>query len=94
MPEHMDPESGRVEVPSSVAMVYGNGFSVGMSNADVALVLTLDNAPQVRIAISYTTAKSLRDALVSGFEKFERITGHDFMTSDQISAAMTSASDA
>ena len=73
-----------VPAPPQVPMVYGNGFQVGMSNADVALILSLDNVPQARIAISFTTAKSLRDALTKGLAQFENITGHTIMTSDEI----------
>jgi len=80
----------QVQVPT----IYGNGFVLALSNADVGLVVTLDNLPQMKFAMSFTTAKSLLQKLSDMMDNLERVTNHTIMTSDEVAEGIKKISNA
>lgn len=77
-----------------VATLYGNGFQLALSNADVSLIVQLDNVPQLRVAMSYTTAKTLQLKMGELVAKLEEATSHSIMTSDDVAIGLAKLNDA
>ena len=69
-----------------IQTVYFNGFFVGYGNADVSLRLMIDNVDFVELKASYTTAKTLAEALSTTIERFEKLTSYPLLTTEEITA--------
>lgn len=67
-----------------VPRLYANGFNILMSNADVAILLLHNNAPEAALNLSYTTAKSLSKKLIEAITKLEEDSKQPIMTFDDI----------
>lgn len=70
-----------------VKHVYCNGFDIGISLSDVGALLMIDGQPQVRVSMSFTTAKSLKRELERAISALEDTTQHSIMTMDEVLAA-------
>ena len=74
------PTAGAREIQT----VYFNGFAVGYGNADISMRLMIDNVDIVELKASYTTAKTLAQALNKTIERFESLTNHPLLTTQEI----------
>lgn len=68
----------------NVPVLYANSLAVGVSSTDVNVVLMLDNQPQFRVHMSFTTAKTLERHLADAFKKLESATGHEIMVASEV----------
>jgi hypothetical protein len=82
------------EQPVEVSNIYFNGFQLGLSNADVNGILLLNNQPSVGISMSYTTAKTLAEALKEIVATLEQVTNHGIMTTKEVAEGLTKLSPA
>jgi len=71
-----------------VNAVYFNGFGIGFGNADISIQLMIDNVEFLTLKASYTTAKTLAQALTQTIDRFEKLTSHDLMTVEEIGRKM------
>ena len=69
--------------------IYANGFSVGLSNADVIVILQrFGQNPVAVVNLSYTLAKTLAQRLGRLVSEFERVNAEqDILTTDRIDEA-------
>jgi hypothetical protein len=67
---------------------YFNGFALNLSPADMSMTVTLDGAPQMRLSMSFTTAKTLSAFLVDMVAKLEGVTRHNIMKTDEVEAGL------
>ena len=72
----------------AIPAFYFNGFQMNLSNADVGTVLMLNNQPQASFNMSYTTAKTLAEALHEIVAALEKVTGQDIMTTKQVAQGL------
>lgn len=77
---------GEIEVAEgkNVPSVYLNGFELGLSNADVSLNVLLAGSPSMSLYMSYTTAKTLSEALAQAVATLERVTERKIMTTQEV----------
>jgi hypothetical protein len=74
---------------NDIPKIYANGFSVGMSNADIVVVFQRFGPNPVGVVnLSYTLAKTLAQRLGRLVAEFERQIGQDILTTDRIDEAM------
>ena len=71
----------------SVPKVYANGFSLGLTNADVQIVLKLFGRPIAVLSISYTLAKTMADKFSQLVKDWEARTGEKLQTTEMIDKA-------
>jgi hypothetical protein len=69
-------------------IIYFNGFTIGVGNADFAITLRLENAERVSLKCSYTVAKTLAEKLTIIVGQFEKATEHNLMTTEQVGEAL------
>lgn len=67
--------------------LYTNGFTLGLTNADVYIVLQLFGRPISVVSMSYTLAKTLSQKLRKLVQDWEEKTKQDLATTDKIDAA-------
>lgn len=82
------PPDGFEKDVREVPQAYFNGFAPSISNADIGLALLLDNAPTLKLNMSYTTAKSLAVALKDVIETLEKQTKTKIMTAGTVNTSM------
>ncbi len=70
---------------------YSNGFSIGLSPADLVVVLLQNNQPTAVVHMSHTAAKSLIEKLQIVIRDFEAKTDQNILTIDEISSRLTSS---
>ena len=80
--EERAPEQTAPEGTTTVSQIYINGFQIGLSNADAALIGLLDNQPVVKLNMSYTIAKTLVVKLGQMMSTFEKAVGREIMITD------------
>ncbi len=72
-----------------VPKIYANGFSVGLSNADIMIIFQkFGPAPVAIVNLSYTLAKTLAQRLGALVAEFEATIGQDILTTDRIDLAV------
>ncbi|WP_141521473.1 hypothetical protein [Novosphingobium sp. PC22D] len=84
MSEKTEQNEQLLELP----VMYFNGFQLGLSNADVNGILLLNNQPSAAISMSYTTAKTLAEALNQMVDTLEKVTGREIMTTKQVAEGL------
>lgn len=67
-----------------VPKIYANSFGLGMSNADIHVVLQQMNKPVAVINMSYTLAKTLHERLGGLMANFEAKAEQQILTTDKI----------
>ena len=67
-----------------VPTFYSNGFAIGLTNADVAIIWSLTNRPIQVSHLSYTLAKTLHIKLGDVVKKFEEGVGQEMLTTDKV----------
>ena len=82
------PDGETEERGNAVPTFYFNGFQLGLSNADINGVLMLNNRPHAAISMSYTTAKTLAEALTEMVGTLEQVTGRAIMTTKQVAEGL------
>jgi hypothetical protein len=73
--------------------LYFNGFTMGISSADVVILLKQNNMPKVACNLSLTTAKTLAKQLNALIINFEVSAEREIMTSDIIDQALAKMRD-
>jgi hypothetical protein len=68
--------------------IYANGFQLNVTNADMGLILKLDNQPVAVVHMSYTMAKTLHKITGDVVTKFEKAVGRDMLTTRDVDSAM------
>jgi len=76
------------EQPVELPNVYFNGFQLALSNADVNGVLLLNNQPTLGVSMSYTTAKTLAEALNGMIHTLEKVTEKEIMTTKKVAEGL------
>lgn len=76
--------AGGKNVPS----VYVNGFELGISNADITASLLLAGNPVASVFMSYTTAKTLSEALSQAIGTLEQVTKREIMTTHDVAKGL------
>lgn len=71
-------------VSGDVPEIYANGFSIGLSNADVVLVLARSNRPIQTVHMSFTLAKTLHLKLADVVKQFEDAVEEKMLTTDDV----------
>jgi thermostable 8-oxoguanine DNA glycosylase len=74
--------------PEAIPVQYFNGFSLGVGNADFSMKLRLENQDFVLLKCSYTVAKTLAEKLPAVVTRFEKMTGHTLMTTQESMKAL------
>ena len=72
----------------SIPRIYANGFTVGLTNADVAIVLQLSGQPVALLNISFTLAKTLAQKVGGVVSTFEEAIQQPLVTTDEVSKAL------
>ncbi|MER9079974.1 hypothetical protein [Mesorhizobium sp. M0895] len=67
---------------------YFNGFSINLSNADVGLLLLLNNQPASAVSMSFSTAKTLAKALGELISNLEKEAGREIMDIDYLGSVI------
>ena len=73
---------------SGVQRMYVNGFELSLSNSDIILTLMLAGVPTHVTHLSFTTAKTLSDALKETVGQLEAATKRPIMKMDEISKGL------
>lgn len=71
----------------AVPKIYINGFGLGLSNADVHLVLQFASQPVAIVNLSFTLAKTLAQRLGRVVSEFESTMNTELVTTDKIDEA-------
>lgn len=71
-------------VPTDTHKIYANGFAIGMTNADVCIVLQRSGQPEAVVNVSYTLAKTLAQSLGQLVTEWESATGQKLQTTHTI----------
>jgi hypothetical protein len=74
---------------SSIPKIYANGFAVGLTNADVSIVLQLSGQPVALLNISFTLAKTLAQKVGGVVGTFEKAIQQNLVTTDEVSMALS-----
>ncbi|MCA1654553.1 MAG: hypothetical protein ABR588_00390 [Sphingomicrobium sp.] len=84
-------EKGQLTLAQPIPQVYFNGFQLGLSNADISLVLLLDNQPILKMNMSYTVGKTVLVKLQDMVALLESTTGREIMTTDDAGRGLEGA---
>lgn len=79
--------------PRELPLFYFNGFELNSSLSDFAMVMMYDGAPVGRVAMSFTTAKTLSLQLQGAISAFEKATKQPLLTMEEIGKAYLAAQD-
>jgi hypothetical protein len=71
---------------------YFNGFELNGTLSDFGLTLMIDGQPVSRLAMSFTTAKTLVQKLQGAIDLFENVTGNKLMIMDDVARSYDEAS--
>ena len=82
--------SRSLDVPPDTHRIYANGFTIGMSNADVCIVLQRLGQPEAVVNVSYTLAKTLAQSLGQLVTEWESATGQHLQTTHTIEQKLKS----
>ena len=84
----------REERPENrLSYLYLNGFDLGVTLSDMSMVALLDGVPQIKIGMSFTTAKTLKVKLEQMITYFESATEYDLLTMEDVENAYLKAQD-
>lgn len=73
---------------ANVTKIYANGFAIGVTNADMILLLQLSARPIAQVNLSYTLAKTLHVKLGQVVADFEARTGRTMLRTDEVDTAL------
>lgn len=72
-----------------VPKIYANGFALGLTNADVQIVLKLFGRPIAVLSLSYTLAKTMAEQFSGLVKHWETKTGQTLQTTQTIDKAFS-----
>lgn len=72
----------------AVPDVYANGFTVGLTNGDIVVVLERNGLPVTVVNMSFTISKTLVEKLGELVARLESTSKHDIMTTAQLDRAL------
>ena len=72
-------------------LLYFNSFEAKASLSDLALILMVDGQPQARLALSFTTAKTLAKELHKVIDWFETATNNKLLVMSDVQIAYEKA---
>jgi hypothetical protein len=75
--------------PITLPLIYFNGFQIGISNADVNLIIAHNGKPIAQISLSYTTAKTLGEQLLEAIHDLERESKHTIMSIEDVASFLS-----
>jgi hypothetical protein len=81
-----------VRTQYQVSHQYFNGFELNATLSDFGLTLMIDGQPVSRLAMSFTTAKTLMHQLQGAITAFEDATGSPLLIMDDVGRAYERAS--
>jgi hypothetical protein len=87
-PSQQPPAATLPGLPATGQSIYFNGFTLGLSNADINALLLLDGQPVARLNMSFTTAKTLIELLGELMNKLELVTEQKIMTTQQVGSGL------
>jgi hypothetical protein len=73
----------------AVPKIYANGFTLGLTNADVQIVFKLFGRPILVLSLSYTLAKTMAEQFSDLVEHWEKQTGQKLQTTQTIDKAFS-----
>jgi hypothetical protein len=76
-------------VPIQIPGVYANGFELGFTGADVAIMLQLNGRPILSLNLSLTSAKALGNGLGEIVEEFEQLSGTKVLSIAELAELQT-----
>lgn len=79
------------QMAQALTNLYFNGFELGYSFSDISMILMIEGQPQLKLSMSFTTAKTLQKHLTMVIENFEKATDHKVMTMDEVQAGYARA---
>jgi len=77
--------------PVGPVQVYANGFQMGLTNADVTILLQFNGKPFQSLNISPIIAKTMAVGLLECVEKFEKATGQKIPVTGEVDEAFKKA---
>jgi len=77
-----------IAIPPQIPELYFNSLVMGLTNADVNMTLMIDNQPQIRLHLSFTTAKTLQKYLGEAIARLESVTKHEIMIVSEVEAGL------
>ena len=81
------------DATGEIRRVYTNGFEVSLSNSDVMLNLMLGGVVTHTVHMSFTSTKSLSNALSSVIGIVEKATNHNIMPMEEVAQGLSAASE-
>lgn len=76
-----------------VDYIYFNGFELNATLSDIGLMIMIDGQPQAKLAMSFTTAKTLARNLSEAVSAFEKATDNTLLTMEDIRIAYEKSSE-
>src|SRR3989304_5205592 len=93
-PESQAPPVVDAALGTGSPQFYANGFTIGMTNADTFLVLQMFGKPVAVVSLSYTLAKTLAQRLNGLVSYWEKKTGKEIQTTDNLDQAFKEGTNA
>ncbi len=78
-------QSAIKEAFEKAPVVYANGFVNGLGTADVYVVLQINGQNLLVVNLSHSMAKTLGQSLLSQVERYEKLTGQEVPTLQEMS---------
>jgi hypothetical protein len=83
MADPSDPGQPSAQSPQ-VPLFYSNGFEINASLSDFGILFMYDGMPMMKVALSFTTTKTLLAQLQQGISAFEEATGQPLLTMEDV----------
>lgn len=78
---------------TSIPRTYANGFALGLTNADITIVLQRNGQPVTVLNLSYTLAKTLAQRVGRLVAELEERIGNPLVTTEKIDELFKAASE-
>jgi hypothetical protein len=84
----------RVQQPNpGLPGLYFNGFELITTLSDMGVLVMMDSQPQLRLSMSFTTAKTLAEGLSRTVAAFEKATSHNIMNMEGVRVGLEKAAE-
>lgn len=87
MTSHQEQINKAVDDPE-LPNFYFNGFSISAGNADVVILLKVQDRPVVTLRTTYEVAKTFVRKMEPLILSIEKVTGQSYLTTDEIGERM------
>lgn len=78
-------------VSSNEPVLYANGFTLGLSAADVKISFQTDKKISTKVIMSYITLKALQEEINQALQDYEKTTGTSIPVLSEINEKMDKA---